>query len=140
MERFSREITLIGENNFQKLSSATVAIFGVGGVGGYVCEALARCGISNFRIYDYDVVSISNINRQIIALDSTIGQKKVEVMKNRILDINPNSVVECFDVRVDQDNIESIDFSDVDYIVDAIDMVTSKVLLIEKTTKQNKKI
>lgn len=131
MKEFIREKWLIGEQKINKLHSAHIAVFGIGGVGGFVCESLARCGVGKIDLYDFDIVSISNINRQIIALHSTVGQSKVEAMKNRILDINPNCEVCCFCKNISCENIDDINLK-VDYIVDAIDTISSKILLIEK--------
>ena len=121
---------LLGENNIEKLASARVIIFGIGGVGGYVTEALARTGIGHLELVDSDRVSRSNINRQIIALQSTIGRYKTEVMKERILDINPSAEVitrECFFLP---ENASEFDFTQYDYVVDAVDTVTAKISLI----------
>ena len=136
-EYFSRTECLLNSNNMDKLSSSHVAIFGVGGVGGYVIEALVRCGIKNITIIDNDVVSLTNINRQIIALKSTVGRKKVEVMKERILDINEECNVFTYDTFVLEDNIDTFDFSSFDYVVDAIDTVSAKLAIIEKCNKNN---
>ena len=123
---------LIGKEAVSLLKAKHVAVFGVGGVGGYVCEALARSGIEKFTLVDKDVVSISNINRQIIALNSTVGRSKVSVMKDRMLDINPNIQVmdrECFYLP---ENADDFDFKEYDYIVDAVDTVTAKLSIIAK--------
>lgn len=123
---------LIGKEAVSLLKTKHVAMFGVGGVGGYVCEALARSGIEKFTLVDKDVVSISNINRQIIALNSTVGRSKVSVMKDRMLDINPNIQVmdrECFYLP---ENADDFDFKEYDYIVDAVDTVTAKLSIIAK--------
>ena len=132
---FSRLQTLVGEEALNKLKAAHVAVFGIGGVGGYVAEALARSGISNLDLIDKDTVSITNLNRQIVALHSTIGRPKVEVMKERILDINPAVCVrtwECFYLPQTKDEF---DFSQYDYVVDAVDTVTAKLALIEQAKK-----
>lgn len=128
MEQYSRTINLIGQNAFDKIFNKSVMIIGIGGVGGYVCEALARAGVSNFILIDNDTVSISNLNRQIIALNSTIGQPKVEVMKNRILDINPNANVVTQQIFLTQQIVETMEF-DVDYVIDCIDNVSAKIAL-----------
>lgn len=130
MERFMRSEMLLGENGIEKLKNATVAVFGVGGVGGYVVEALARTGVGHFVIVDKDVVSESNINRQIIALNSTVGRFKVDVMKERILDINPNAVVDARKCFYLPENANEFDFSLYDYVVDAVDTVTAKLTII----------
>lgn len=137
---FSRTETLIGFDNMNKLKNAKVIVFGVGGVGGYVIEALTRSGINQIDIVDFDTISITNLNRQIIALHSTVGKLKIDVMKERMLDINPNIVVNIYPVFLDDTNIESFNLSQYDYVVDAIDSVTSKLLLIEYCVKNNIKI
>ena len=137
---FSRTETLIGFDNMNKLKNAKVIVFGVGGVGGYVIEALTRSGFKQIDIVDFDSVSITNINRQIIALHSTVGKLKIDVMKERMIDINPNIVVNTYPVFLDDANIESFNLSQYDYVVDAIDSVTSKILLIEYCVKNNIKI
>ncbi len=137
MEEFIRLENLIGKEKVTFMGTKKVAIFGIGGVGGYVCEGLARCGIGEFLLVDFDKVAESNLNRQIIATNQTIGKKKVDLMKDRILSINKNAKVECLDICVNKDNINIIDFSKFDFIVDAIDMVTSKLLIIENAKKNN---
>ena len=129
-EQFERTSLLIGEEAINKLNNSKVLIFGVGGVGGYVAEALARTGVGSITIVDKDTVSESNINRQIIALHSTVGRDKVDVLKERILDINPNLQVDgrkCFFLP---ENAYEFDFSQYDYIVDAVDTVTAKLQII----------
>lgn len=133
MEQFSRTEMLIGKEKVDVLKSKTVLIFGIGGVGSYVVESLARCGIGTLILIDNDVVSLSNINRQIIALHSTVGKAKVEVMKERILDINPNANVLCYQEFVTPENINKFINKNIDYIVDAIDTVKSKIAIIEKS-------
>lgn len=137
VEIFKREELLIGEEKLHRLNQAKVLIFGVGGVGGYVCEALARSGIGSFVLVDHDVVSLSNINRQIIALHSTIGRLKVEVMKERILDINPSCKVEVKPIFYLPENKSEFDFSEFDYIVDCVDTVSAKLAIIEEAKKLN---
>ncbi|MEA4988703.1 MAG: tRNA threonylcarbamoyladenosine dehydratase [Anaerovorax sp.] len=132
LHEFSRTALLLGEEAINTLSHASVAVFGVGGVGGYTTEALARSGIGHFALFDNDTVSLTNINRQIIATHKTIGRLKVEVMKERILDINPNAVVEIYPVFYTTENADQFDLSNFSYIVDAIDTVASKLLLIER--------
>ena len=127
---------LIGQNNIATLRNSRVAVFGAGGVGGFTIEALARAGVGAIDIIDNDTVSESNLNRQIIALHSTIGQLKTEVMKKRILDINPDCVVTIFNTFVLPENIDSFDFSVYSYIVDAIDTVSGKLAIIEKGAKE----
>lgn len=129
LEQFSRTELLIGKDNIEKLNKAKVAVFGIGGVGSYVVEGLARAGVCNFVLVDNDDVSITNINRQLIAMHCTIGRAKVEVTKERILDINPNANVEIHRVFFNSKEQNIIDDS-IDYIVDAIDTVSSKIELI----------
>ena len=126
---FSRFELLVGEDNIQKLNQAHVIVFGVGGVGGYVVEALVRSGIGHITIVDNDVVSLSNLNRQIIATQETIGQKKVDVMKKRILSIHPKCDVTTLDMFYLPETANQIDLSQYDYVVDAIDTITSKIEL-----------
>lgn len=131
-QQFHRTERLIGQEAVKKLNNARVIVFGVGGVGSYVCEALARAGIGTMEIVDKDVVDITNINRQLIALHSTIGKPKVEVCRNRLLDINPAMEVtarQCFYLPEKSDEF---DFSRYDYVVDAIDNVTAKLDIICK--------
>ncbi len=128
--RFSRMELLVGSDALERLASSRVAVFGIGGVGGYVCEALARSGIGHFLLVDNDVVSISNINRQIIATERTIGRNKVDVMAERIRDINPQAEVEIKDDFFTEKNQDDFDWNRFDYVVDAIDSVSSKVALI----------
>ena len=123
---------LIGSDAIDKLRNSRVAVFGVGGVGGYVVEALARAGVGAIDLVDNDTVSISNINRQIIALTSTVGRLKTEVMCERIHDINSEAHVNCINKFVLPENIGEFDFSQYDYIVDAIDTVSGKLAIIEK--------
>ena len=130
-DRFFRTGLLIGEEALNKLKKCRVAVFGLGGVGSYATEALARSGVGSMDIFDGDVVDITNINRQIIALESTIGMPKAEVSEKRIKDINPNINVESHNCFFNKDNQHDFDFSKYDYVVDAIDMVSSKLLLIK---------
>lgn len=132
-----RTLQLIGEKNFASLQSKTILIFGLGGVGGYVAEALARVGIRHFILVDHDIVALSNLNRQIIALHSTLGQKKIEAMKKRILDIRSDAKIECYDMfylpeYLDKDKL----FYGVDYIVDAIDTITAKIDIVLEAQKR----
>lgn len=129
-EILSREIRLLGEEAVEKLKKAHVAIFGIGGVGGYTVEALARSGIGTLSLFDHDTVSESNINRQIIALRSTVGRYKVDVMRERILDINPEITVNANKIFFLPENAQSVDMTKFDYVVDAIDTVTGKLSLI----------
>lgn len=137
MERFLRSKILLPDNSIETLANKTVAIFGIGGVGSFVVETLARTGIKNFVLVDNDIVSITNINRQLIALTSSIGKAKVDVMKERILDINPFANVKTYQTFVLNDTINTFNFQEFDYIVDAIDTVTAKLLLIEKAKEFN---
>jgi len=134
MSRHERTISMIGEEAFNKLATAKVLVFGVGGVGGYVCEALARAGVGQIDICDNDVVSESNINRQIIATYDTVGQAKTDVMERRILSVNRDCKVnkyECFYLP-DTLGAERFDFSKYDYVVDAIDTVAAKIDIIAR--------
>ncbi|MCR4736393.1 MAG: tRNA threonylcarbamoyladenosine dehydratase [Treponema sp.] len=140
LNEFSRTERLLGSEAMSLLKKARVAIFGIGGVGGYVAEALARSGIFNLDLIDNDTVSLTNINRQIIALHSTIGRPKVEVMKERILDINPQVQVETFQCFYLPQTRELFDFSKYDYIVDAVDTVTAKIQLIIEAKAAGKPI
>ena len=137
MEIFSRTETLIGVENLETLKKAKVIVFGIGGVGGYVCEALARGGVGKIDLVDNDVVSPSNINRQIIALHSTVGRKKTEVMAERLKDINPKICVAEHNLFILSETVDAIDFSAYDYVVDAIDTVSGKIAIIEKAKEKN---
>ena len=137
MEELSRTIMLLGADNVEKLKSKKVIIFGIGGVGGYTCEALVRTGVGRIDIVDNDTVSLSNINRQIIALHSTVGKKKVDVMKARMLDINPNVVVNSFDTFYTPETAHSFDLTEYDYVIDAIDTVAGKIDLAERCDALN---
>lgn len=130
--RFCRCEMLIGADALEKLKNSSVAVFGVGGVGGYVVEALTRSGVGRIAIIDKDVVDESNINRQIVALTSTIGKSKTDVMKDRMLDINPDVKVEAFREFYLPENADFIDLASFDYVVDAIDNVTAKIELIKR--------
>ena len=129
MSIFEREALLVGEDGVRKLSEKTVAVFGLGGVGSFVCEALARGGIGHLILVDNDTVAESNINRQLVALHSTLGKKKTEVAKARVLDINPGAKVETYEMFYMPDTAEEIDLSVCDFVVDAIDTVTAKLEL-----------
>lgn len=130
--QFSRTENLIGAEALQKLKNCHIAVFGVGGVGGYVVEALARAGVGEIDLIDSDRVDITNLNRQIIALHSTVGKLKVEVMRDRILDINPTAKVNIFPILFLPENSSEFDFSKYDYVIDAIDNVTAKIELAVK--------
>ena len=131
-EQFIRTALLLGEDGVKRLRCASVAVFGVGGVGSFAAEALARAGIGRLLLVDPDAVAESNINRQLIALHSTIGMNKAEVMRARILDINPEADVTAMPLFYDASTAEQIDLSRYDFVVDAIDTVSSKLLLIER--------
>lgn len=134
-EIFKRTELLLGENAVKKLSGCRVAVFGIGGVGGYTAEALARSGVGKLDLIDNDTVSESNINRQIIALHSTVGRYKVDVMKERILDINPDAEVRIYNTFFMPETEGEFDFTLYDYVVDAIDTVTGKIALAVKADK-----
>ena len=134
---FSRTKSLIGENALQKLTNSRIAIFGIGGVGGYVAEALIRVGIGEIDLIDNDTINETNLNRQIVALQSTIGQYKVDVMKARALDVNPNIKINTYKTFFSDETINEFDFSKYDYVIDAIDSVKSKLLLIETAKNLN---
>ena len=129
MNQFSRTELMLGEKAIKKLNNSRVIVFGIGGVGGYVCEALVRSGVGEIDIVDNDTVSLTNLNRQIIALHSTVGQSKVDVMEKRINDINPNCKVSKHQVFFGEETENEIDFESFDYVVDAIDSVKSKLLI-----------
>ena len=136
LNQFSRTELLIGKDGIEKLKNAKVAIFGIGGVGSYTVEGLARSGIENFILVDNDIVSLSNINRQIIATHKTIGVPKVEVAKQRILEINPNANVEIYQ-KLFMPETEGILTEDIDYIIDCVDTVTAKIELVMRANKLN---
>lgn len=136
-EQFSRSQLLLGGDAMTKLAGAWVAVFGVGGVGGYTVEALARCGVGMLDLIDNDTVSISNLNRQILATHSTVGRLKVDVARERVLDINPACVVRTYPCFYLPDTADQFDFAQYDYIVDAIDTVTGKLLLAERAAEAN---
>lgn len=143
MSRVERTEMLIGKEAVEKLGKSKVLVFGAGGVGGYVIESLARAGVGEIHIVDNDTISESNINRQIIATCDTIGESKVQVMKRRILSINPECVVkafECFYLPGDEEVINLFDFGSYDYVVDAIDTVSAKLDIIERTKKAGTRI
>ena len=137
MDQFSRTEALIGKENIEKLKNAKVAVFGLGGVGGHAVEALARAGIGHLVLVDYDTYDITNINRQIGALHSTIGRYKVDVMKERILDINPEAIVETYKLEEIEGQESNIINSSFNYVVDAIDTMKNKLDLIEKCSAEN---
>lgn len=131
-EKFMRTGLLLGEAGLEKLAGARVAVFGIGGVGGHAVEALARSGVGHLELTDKDVVSISNINRQIIATTKTLGQYKTQVMKERILEINPEAEVNIHNCFFLPETAEEFDFRKYDYVVDAVDTVTAKIELVLK--------
>ena len=131
-EQWKRTELLLGKENLEKLSEKRVAVFGIGGVGGYAVEALVRCGVGALDLIDHDTVSITNLNRQIIATHKTIGRYKVDVMKERILDINPDCRVTVHNCFYLPENKDAFDFTQYDYVVDAVDTVTAKLSLIEQ--------
>lgn len=130
MDPYSRTGFLLGQEGMKKLKGANVAVFGLGGVGGYVVEALARCGIGGLELVDHDTISITNINRQILATRSTVGMDKAEAAKNRVLDIDPDIHVVARKAFFGPDTMENFDFSKYSYVVDAIDTVTGKLALV----------
>lgn len=129
-DQFSRTELMFGRENMERLYSKRAAVFGIGGVGGYCAEALARTGIGAIDLYDHDRVDITNINRQIIATSKTVGQYKVDVMRDRILDINPNAKVGAYKIFYLPETADEINLADYDYIVDAVDTITAKLTLI----------
>ena len=132
LEQFLRTEMLLGSEALTRLQSARVAVFGLGGVGGYVVEALARSGVGSLDLIDSDTVSVSNLNRQILATHSTVGMLKVDAARNRVLDINPACNVKTYPIFYTPDTADSFDFTQYDYIVDAIDTVTGKLALVER--------
>ena len=134
-ETFSRARMVMGDEAIERLARCSVAVFGIGGVGSYIAEALARGGVGRLLLIDSDRVAQSNINRQLIALRSTVGRLKVEVMAERIRDINPAARVETYPVFYGAETAEQIPFSGLDYISDAIDTVSSKLLLIRQAAE-----
>ncbi|MFA5659146.1 MAG: tRNA threonylcarbamoyladenosine dehydratase [Oscillospiraceae bacterium] len=137
VNEFSRLSLLVGEEAVSKLKSSSVVVFGIGGVGSYAVEALARCAVGNITLVDNDTVSLTNINRQLIALHSTIGKSKADAAKERILDINPDCRVTAYKLFYTAETADEIKLSEYDYIIDAIDTVSSKLSLIEKAEKLN---
>lgn len=137
VNQFSRSELLLGTQAMEKLSRARVAVFGIGGVGGYVVEALVRCGIGRFDLIDDDKVCLTNINRQIIATRKTIGKYKVEVMRDRILEINPKAEVVMHQCFFTKETADQFDFSQYDYVVDAIDTVSGKIELVLRCEELN---
>lgn len=138
LTQFSRTELLLGKEAMGRLAGARVAVFGIGGVGGYVCEALVRSGVGAFDLIDDDKVCLTNLNRQIIATRSTVGKYKVDVMKERLLDINPDVSVRTHKCFFLPENAEEFPFQEYDYVVDAVDTVTAKITLVMKA--QEKKV
>lgn len=132
LTQFSRTELLLGKEGMERLKNARVAVFGVGGVGGYVCEALVRSGVGSFDLIDDDKICLTNLNRQIIATRSTVGKYKVDVMKERMLDINPDVQVETYKCFFLPENADDFPFAEYDYVVDAVDTVTAKIELVMK--------
>ena len=137
LNQFSRTQLLLGADNMDRLSNAKVAVFGIGGVGGYVVEALARSGVGSFVLVDDDKVCLTNINRQIIATRKTVGKYKVDVMKERILEINPDADVEVRKCFYLPENAHEFPFEEYSYVVDAVDTVTAKISLVMKAQEMN---
>ena len=137
MNQFSRSELLLGREVMANLSRMKILIFGIGGVGSYVCEALVRSGVENFVLVDSDKISLTNVNRQIHATLRTIGRSKVEVMKERMLEINPDCNIEIFEEFYLPDNHSNIINDDIDYIVDAIDTISAKIDIIVEAKKKN---
>lgn len=137
MNQFSRSELLLGKDTMDKLANMKVAVFGVGGVGSYVCEALVRSGVGSFILIDSDSISLTNVNRQIHATLKTVGKSKVEVMKERMLDINPDCNIVTYEEFYLPDNHSDIITDDISYIVDAIDTVSAKIDIIMEAKKRN---
>jgi len=139
-ERFSRSARIFGVENQEKLNNTKVLVFGLGGVGGAVCEALARSGVGTLGLVDKDVVDITNINRQLIATESTIGMKKTDSCEKRLLEINPKMKLNKYDLFYLPETADAVNLSEYDYIVDAIDNVTAKLELIKRAKNENIRI
>lgn len=137
LDQFSRTEILLGTKAMKRLEQAKVAVFGIGGVGGYVVEALARSGVGSFDLIDDDKVCVTNINRQIIATEDTVGEYKVDVMRDRILSINPNAKVNVHKCFYLPENAEQFSFSEYEYVVDAVDTVTAKIELVLQAQREN---
>lgn len=137
---FERLELLIGKENLSKLNNTKVLVIGLGGVGGILTETLVRNGIKNITIIDNDIMDITNKNRQVIALNSTIGKKKTDAMKERLLDINEECNITCISEFIDKNNIDILFENSVDYVIDACDTVSTKILLIEECLKRNIKV
>ncbi len=135
MERFNRVELLIGNENLEKLKNASVAVFGVGGVGGYAVESLARSGVGKITVFDNDTVALSNLNRQIIATEYTLGKDKVEAVKDRLSSINPKIEIICNKIFYLPENAENYPLDEYDYIIDAVDTVSAKIEIISRAKK-----
>lgn len=140
MEQFLRTEILVGKENMDAINGTKVLVFGVGGVGSYAAMALCRSGVGRIDIVDSDTVSVTNINRQLIADFTTVGRKKVDVLREMMLNVNKEVLVDAYDLFVDASNIDSFDFSSYDYVIDAIDTVSSKILIIERCNEAGTKI
>ena len=140
MKAFNRVENLIGGENLQILNTSSVAVFGVGGVGGFICEALVRSGIGEIAVFDSDVVDETNINRQIIATVDSVGKDKVDVVKERLLSINPTLKINTYKVFYLPENASQFDLSKYDYIVDAVDTVSAKIEIIARAKALNKRV
>lgn len=140
MDAFSRVKLLLGEEKLERLKNSSVAVFGIGGVGGFAAEALCRSGVGNIDIFDSDVVDESNLNRQIIATVNTVGEDKITAMKDRLLSINPNLKIGGGKIFYLPENASNIDLSKYDYIIDAVDTVSAKIELIERASNLSIKI
>ena len=136
-DQFHRTALLLGTENIEKLKNRRVAVFGVGGVGGHAAEALCRSGIGKIDIFDGDIVDISNINRQLIATHKTVGRVKVDVMKERLLEINPDALINTHKLFYLPETADSVDLSVYDYVIDAIDTMTAKLELVSRTFAVN---
>ena len=137
LNQFSRTQLLLGPEAMEKLKNARVAVFGIGGVGGYVCEALVRSGVGAFDLVDDDKVCLTNLNRQLYATRKTVGQYKVDVAKERIADINPDAIVRTYKTFYGPETAGEFDFTQYDYVIDAIDTVTGKIALVEQAKAAN---
>lgn len=140
MKQFDRTIKLVGEENFERIRKAHIAVFGIGGVGGYAVEALVRTGVGRIDIVDSDTVDITNLNRQIIALHSTAGKSKVRVFEERIKDINPQCIVNAYEMFFLPGNAHVFDFESYDYVIDAVDTVAAKIELAVKCSESGTRI
>ncbi len=137
---FEREISLIGQENLTKIQNQTVALIGLGGVGGYTLETLVRCGIKNILVVDYDTIELTNLNRQILTTNNNIGEKKVLEAQKRALSINPNINIIPIDLYIDKDNYQELFKYHIDYLIDACDSINTKKLLIKESLSRKIKI